>query len=286
MIFSGSFRIASANKFAPTELWDSFLTPLCKGGKGGFRKRDTTIFITGTDTEIGKTVVAAGLALAFRESGLDVGVMKPVATGCRSNENRDTPSVTSLSLFSEDVDYLMGACGCKDGRELVCPQMLREPLAPEVAAELEGVRIDVRKMTRAYKELRRRHDVLIVEGAGGLLVPVKKNYFMVDLVVAFSAPIIIVARPGLGTINHTLLTRELARAKKIDVAGIIINNFVERPSLAERTNPDVIRRYSGDQLLGIMPHLRRVSVAHKRYDGLLEATEANIDVGRILACMQ
>ncbi|MBI5116986.1 dethiobiotin synthase [Candidatus Poribacteria bacterium] len=252
------------------------------------------IFITGTDTEIGKTVVAAGLALAFRKAGLDVGVMKPVATGCLprhessasgESENRDSPVAKGLSLFSEDVEYLMDACDCKDERKLVCPYMLREPLAPEVAAELEGVRIDVRKMVRAYKELCRKHDALIVEGAGGLLVPIKKNYFMVDLITAFSAPIIIVSRPGLGTINHTLLTRELAGAREIGVAGIIINNYVERPSLAERTNPDVIRRYSGEQLLGIMPQLAGVSVARKKYEGLLEATEANIDVDRILNYM-
>jgi dethiobiotin synthetase len=255
----------------------------------------TAIFITGTDTDIGKTVVGAGLALAFHKAGLNVGVMKPVATGCLprrepsvsgDSKNGRRPVAQGLSLFSEDVEYLMGACECRDERELVCPYMLREPLAPEVAAELEGVKIDVRKMVRAYKELCRKHDALIVEGAGGLLVPIKKNYFMVDLIAAFSAPIIIVARPGLGTINHTLLTRELAGARKIGVAGILINNFVERPSLAERTNPDVIRRYSGKQLLGIMPHVAGVSVAHKRYGGLLEATEANIDVNRILNYMR
>jgi dethiobiotin synthetase len=109
---------------------------------------------------------------------------------------------------------------------------------------------------------------------------------MADLVVSLSVPIIIVARAGLGTINHTLLTREIALEKKIRIAGIIINNFIERPSLAERTNPDVIRRYSGKQLLGIMPRLPGVSVADKTYDGLLEATEANIDVKKILARMR
>ncbi len=107
------------------------------------------VFITGTDTEIGKTVVAAGLALALKHRGIDVGVMKPAATGCRSRRGR---------RVSEDVEYLVGACDCKDERELVCPYMLREPLAPEVAADLEHARIDIRQIIRAFKELRSRHE--------------------------------------------------------------------------------------------------------------------------------
>ena len=231
------------------------------------------LFITGTDTEVGKTVVAAGLALAFRNHGLDVGVMKPAATGCRSHRGR---------LIAEDVEYLVSASGAEDERELICPYMLREPLAPEVAAKFDGVRIDIRKITRAFKELLRRHEILIVEGAGGVFVPIKRNYFMIDLITELSSPMIVVARPGLGTINHTLLTREVARERKIDVMGIIINNYVERPSLAERTNPDVIRRYAGTELLGIMSHLKGVSVTKMTYGGLLKATEHSIDIRNIL----
>ena len=231
------------------------------------------VFVTGTDTEVGKTVVAGGLALAFKNHGLDVGVMKPAATGCRSHRGK---------LIAEDVEYLVGASGAEDERELICPYMLREPLAPEVAAKFDGVRIDIRKITRAFKELLRRHEVLIVEGAGGVFVPIKRNYFMIDLIAELSSPMIVVARPGLGTINHTLLTREVARERKIDVMGIIINNYVERPSLAERTNPDVIRRYAGTELLGIMPHLKGVSVPKTMCDGLLRATEHSIDIRKIL----
>jgi dethiobiotin synthetase len=231
------------------------------------------VFVTGTDTEVGKTVVAAGLALALKNRGLSVGVLKPAATGCRSHRGK---------RIAEDVEYLAGASTSEDERELICPYMLREPLAPEVAAKLEGAHIDIRKIIRAFRELLRRHEVLIIEGAGGVFVPIKRNYFMIDLMAALSSPIIIVARPGLGTINHTLLTREVARERKIDVMGIIINNYVERPSLAERTNPDVIRRYAGTELLGIMPHLKGVSVPKMAYDGLLKATEDNIDIQEIL----
>lgn len=231
------------------------------------------VFISGTDTEVGKTVIAAGLALALKKRGVDVGVMKPIVTGCRSRRGK---------RFSEDVDYLVCASGCDDAPELVCPCMLRDPLAPEVAAQREGVRIDLRKITRAFKELCRRHEVLIVEGAGGLFVPIKSKYFMIDLAAAFASPLIVVARPGLGTINHTLLSCEAARARDIDLAGVIINGYARRPSLAERTNPEVIRRYARAPLLGVVPHLPGVSVEKGEYDGLLEAIEKNIGVQKLL----
>jgi dethiobiotin synthetase len=174
------------------------------------------------------------------------------------------------------------ACGCEDERELICPYMLREPLAPEVAAELEGVRIDVRRILRAFRKLRRTHEVLVVEGAGGMFVPIKKRYFMIDLMAALSCPVVVVARPALGTINHTLLTCEVARAREIELAGIILNGYGKVPSLAERTNPGVIRRYAGTRLLGMMPHLPGVSVSKRKYEGLLDATEGSIDIPRVL----
>jgi len=232
------------------------------------------IFITGTDTEVGKTVVSAGLAMAFKQRGMDVGVMKPAVTGCRSVRGK---------RVSDDVEYLMGAGKCQDDRPLIAPYMLRDPLAPEVAAGREGVRIDIRTIIGAFRKLQKRHEMLIVEGAGGLFVPIKKRYFMADLVAALAAPLIVVARPGLGTINHTLLTCEAARARDIDILGIVINNYPRKASLAERTNPDVICRYSGAAMLGIMPNLPGVSVEKKKYDGLLNATEKNIDIPKLLS---
>jgi len=231
------------------------------------------VFVTGTDTEIGKTVVAGGLALAFRERGVDVGVMKPAVTGCRTRRGK---------RISEDVDFLVKASGCEDDPALVSPYMLRDPLAPEVAAEREGVRIDVRKITGAFRKLAKKHEALIVEGAGGLYVPVKRNYLMIELIAALGVPILIVARPGLGTINHTLLSCKAARARGIGVAGIIINNYPTKASIAERTNPDVIRRYARAPLLGVVSHVPGVSVEECRLDGLLQATEKSIDIKKLL----
>ncbi len=234
---------------------------------------NSAIFITGTDTGVGKTVVAAAVALALKRKGLDVGAMKPAATGCRRRGGE---------RISEDVEYLTGACGCEDERELVCPYMLREPLAPEIAAEREHARIDIRKITRAFKELSRRHEALIVEGAGGLFVPIKRNYFMLDLVEALCIPMVLVVRPGLGTINHTLLSCEAIRSRNTDLIGIVVNDYPKKPSLAERTNPEIIRRYSGCRMLGVMPKLPRVSVEKGSYDGLRQAAERHIDIDTIV----
>jgi dethiobiotin synthetase len=222
---------------------------------------------------VGKTVIAGGLALAFRKRGIDLGVMKPAVTGCRTQRGNRT---------AEDVDFLVKASGSADDPRLVCPYMLRDPLAPEVAAEREGARIDIRTIKSAFRRLSRKHEALIIEGAGGLFVPVKRNYLMIDLIASMGIPIVIVARPGLGTINHTLLSCEAARAKHIGIAGIIINNYPQKPSTAERTNPDMIRRYARAPLLGVVPHLPAVSVAKCTLDGLLTATESSIDIKKLL----
>jgi dethiobiotin synthetase len=160
--------------------------------------------------------------------------------------------------------------------------MLRDPLAPEVAADREGVRIDIRKITRAFKRLVDSHEVLIVEGAGGLFVPIKRNFLMIDMIASLGAPIIIVARPGLGTINHTLLSCEAAGGRGIGVAGIIINNYPKKATTAERTNPDMIRRYARAPLLGVVPNLPGVSVEDLKLDGLGEAIEKSIDIKKLL----
>lgn len=232
------------------------------------------VFVTGTDTEVGKTVVAGGLALALRNRGIDVGVMKPAVTGCRTHRGKRT---------AEDVNFLLKASKSEDDPRLVCPYMLRDPLAPEVAAEREGTRIDIRAIKTAFQRLAKKHEALIIEGAGGLFVPVKRNYLMIDLIASMGVPMAIVARPGLGTINHTLLSCEAARARNIAIAGIIINDYPKRPSTAERTNPDMIRRYARAPLLGVVPHLPGVSVEKCALDGLWKATEDRIDIKKFLA---
>jgi dethiobiotin synthetase len=203
--------------------------------------------------------------------------MKPVATACRSRKG---------ALVAEDVEFLIEAAASEDERKLVCPYMLREPLAPEVAARMEKTRINTRRIFSGMLEISRRHEIVIIEGAGGAFVPIKHNYFMLDLVADLLMPALVVTRPALGTINHTLLTCEALHDYGVDIAGIVMNNYPAKPSLAERTNPAAVRKYCGAPFLGIVPHLSGVSVSERKFDGLVEAIEQAIDVERLISWLR
>ncbi|MBI3600733.1 MAG: adenosylmethionine--8-amino-7-oxononanoate transaminase [Nitrospinae bacterium] len=202
------------------------------------------IFITGTDTGVGKTVVSAGIALSLRSKGIDVGIMKPIQSGGR-----------------EDTEFLIKASAVKDEIELINPCYFEKPLAPLTASEIKGVKIDITAIKNAFEELSRRHDVVIVEGIGGLLVPLTQDYFVSDLILELDLPVVIVSRPDLGTINHTLLTIKHAREAGIDIIGIIFNETKKRrKGLAEKTNPSIIEKLSGVPILGTLPYIQSVSI--------------------------
>ena len=198
-----------------------------------------SFFITGTDTNVGKTVIAAALAAVLKKKGTDVGVMKPVATG-----------------GWDDARFLIKGSGVKDNVFLVNPYCLATPVAPAIAASIENIKMDIGKIKAAYDELSRRHEMLIVEGVGGLLVPIYKKYLVADLVKDLDLPIIIVATPGLGTINHTLLTISQARRSRIKVLGVIINNYDEATAgIAEKMVPEIIENVGKVPILGIVKHV-------------------------------
>jgi dethiobiotin synthetase len=201
---------------------------------------DRGIFITGTDTGVGKTYVAAGIAAELRNM-LNVGVMKPVETGCRMRKG---------NLVPRDAFHLIKSSTVRDELDLVNPYRFSKPLAPYVAAGLEGKKIGITKIMKAFRVLSRRHDFMIVEGAGGIMVPLTKEDTFLDLAQAMRLPVLIVARPGLGTINHTLLTIAALRARRIPIAGIVINYAGEQvKGIAERTNPITIEKVSGVRVL-------------------------------------
>lgn len=209
------------------------------------------LFITGTDTGVGKTVVAAGIAAGLKARGLDVGVMKPVAAGGR-----------------EDAERLRRAAGVDDPPDLINPVCLRRPLSPNVAARLEGVEIDIAQIERSARDLAARRDFLIVEGAGGLLVPIRDDFSMADLALRLGLPLLIVARRGLGTINHTLMTVECAKARGIAVTGVVYNDAVGmEEGVPERTNPEVVARLSGVPCLGIVPFVAGLDLMEEEREG-------------------
>ncbi len=203
------------------------------------------LFVTGTGTEVGKTVVTAALAHAFLRQGVNVGVVKPIATGCQRRGGK---------LISSDAEKLLRASGAGDPTEWVCPYRFRPPVAPSVAAGKQGISFS--RIDQAMERLSSRHDLLLVEGIGGLLVPLDARRTVVDLAAHLKLPLLVVAHAGLGTLNHTLLTLEAARSRNLEVAGIVLNQRSPTPSLAEQTNPAVLRKLGQVPVLGVIPHLR------------------------------
>lgn len=227
------------------------------------------ILITGTDTGVGKTLVAGGLAALLRERGIDVGVMKPAESGCRPENG---------SLVPEDALFLREMSGCRDELSLINPYALEHPLAPALAAELEGVDIRLEVIREAYFTLASRHDVVLVEGAGGLLVPLTPHCFMADLARELGElPVLVVVRGLLGTINHTLLTLYYARREGIGVLGIVMNHTTPQYGLAESLNADALRRWGGGPFLGSLPFLPSLDP-----ESVKEAVRSNLNLEPLL----
>ena len=219
------------------------------------------IFVTGTDTGVGKTVVSAALAWTLKQSGKKVVVMKPVQTG-----------TASAQLM--DIEFVQRVIGTNYPIEEVCPYRFPHPLAPSVASSLLGQKVDLGKIRSAFYKLDSTHEAVIVEGAGGLLVPITEDYLMSDLAFDLNLPLLIVIRPSLGTLNHTLLTVESARARGLKVLGIVINRFPSNPDLAESTNPELITRMTGEPLLGVFPSDPEISVEEGRFGKLRDISSS------------
>jgi dethiobiotin synthetase len=222
-----------------------------------------SIFVTGTDTGVGKTVITSALAWTLMQAGSKVSVMKPVQTG--TNE----PGLTDL----EFVETVLGASFNSEDNS---PYSFPEPLAPLTASRFAGRKIDIDKIKRAFEKLRSASDTVIVEGAGGLLVPILENYLMSDLALELGIPVLIVARPDLGTLNHTLLTVESARTRGLDVLGVVISNFPPSPCKAESTNPELITRLSGVPIVGVYPRDSSISVEQGKIGKIREVAPSTL----------
>ncbi len=216
------------------------------------------VFVTGTDTGVGKTLVASALARHLRGRGLDVGVMKPVETG-----------VVDPGQPGPDASLLQWAAKSGDAPEWIAPYRLKAPLAPALAAKMEGVVIDLARVVGMVHTLCDRHDFTIVEGAGGLMVPLAGGILVADLVLQLGLPLLVVCRPGLGTINHTLLTVHAARTMGIPLAGFIINGMPHSPDEAETLAPHNLASLASSDLLGVLPWVTGDNRA--KVEGLNEA---------------
>ena len=202
-----------------------------------------SVFVTGTDTGVGKTVVTAAIASALAAAGVRVAIFKPLQTGTIDGDD----DARDAARFS----------GCDAFTGVAMP----DPLAPSVAADLVGAEIDLGAICDRFRELEAGYDVVIVEGAGGVLVPIDGETTMADLARDLGLPVVVVARPALGTLNHTALTVEAARSRGLDVAGIVISGFPSAPSLAERTNPAELEKVCDAEVIGVVPMLTALDPA-------------------------
>ncbi len=203
------------------------------------------IFVTGTSTGVGKTTVAAGLAWALRKRKIDVGVMKPFATANR---------VFSRKYRSQDTAILARASGVNDPDFSLNPSFYSIAASPLVAAELKhSPQVDTQKVLEKLNMLERKHDFLIAEGIGGIMVPLTQNEMVANFAQRAKLPLIIVSTPKLGTLNHTLLTVMACKKFRLKIAGIILNKTSKNPDIVEQKTVEILERLTHVKLLAIIP---------------------------------
>ena len=226
------------------------------------------IFVIGNDTGVGKTVVAGALAAAIKAQGINVGVMKPISTGARE---------TGGKLVSADARYLKEIVGSKDDDDLVNPIRFKPALAPTLAARETGIKINLDKVWEAFKELNNRHDFLVVEGIGGLMVPIDEHLLVADMALKMDLANIITCKHCLGAINHTLLTVEYAKSRNIRTKGIVINMLDNDKEFVSE-----IEKYSSLPILGTVPFMKNVSVDNCTYGDIVEYFRHNVNIPKII----
>jgi dethiobiotin synthetase len=243
-------------------------------------------FITGTDTGAGKTALSALLLAELRRRGISAAPMKPAQTGCKPEGLRPEAldlrklEESSLSLKSKvqslpsapDLDYCLSMAGMKSSnkdRALMSPYCFEPACSPHLAAELAGTEIEIGRIVAAAQELASEYETLIIEGSGGVLVPLNRQETMLDLMKALELPVIFAARPGLGTINHTLLSIRALRAAKLEIAGVVfVASEAGGPGFIEEDNAVTIEQFGEVPVLGTIPFCTQLRNPHADYSAL------------------
>lgn len=210
------------------------------------------LFVTGTDTGVGKTIVTAAIAAALRADGLNVGVWKPVQSGDR------------IGSGLTDAERLLRGSGIDDKPDAVAPFSFPAPLAPVLAARAEGIRLTLEALRESGEPLVKRYEALLVEGAGGVAVPLTDDALVIDWIALLRLPVLIVARSGLGTVNHTLMTVSMLRQYGVDIVGVVLNDGADSAADANDKgidssiggNAELIERYGHLKVLGRFPRLQ------------------------------
>ena len=206
----------------------------------------TSLFITGTDTGIGKTLVSCGIAAALTAQGKRVGVLKPAETGCDRREG---------VLYPDDAMRLADYAQSSLPIETICPYRFSPPVAPSVAAEQAGVTIQPERVVEVFQSIAGQHEVTLVEGAGGLLVPLVGRYSFADLARDLGIPILVVVGSKLGALNHTLLTLHCIETRGLPLAGYILNQPTRTTDDAIKTNAATLAGLTDAPCRGIIPYL-------------------------------
>ena len=218
------------------------------------------VFVTGTGTEVGKTVVAAAMARTLAEQGKRVAVFKPAVTGLDELAAGGPKGGTAGDLLAHrlsnaaDHELLRRAAGSEQSDEEIAPYRYGPPMSPHLAAELAGEEIDPERLRSASRTAAKGADALVCEGVGGLLVPLASGYLVRDFAADLGLPVVVAASPGLGTINHTLLTIEAARAAGLEVRAVVLTPWPEAPSQIEESNRETIGAL-GDARVEALPSL-------------------------------
>ncbi|MDH3203283.1 MAG: dethiobiotin synthase [Nitrosopumilus sp.] len=207
-----------------------------------------SLFITGTDTDVGKTYVTAGLAVSLRNMGIDVGVMKPFAAGIPQKKG----------FKSEDLEILANAAQINDSEGLLNPQFFPIPASPYTAWKNLKIKPKINKIISNFKKLSQIHSTILVEGMGGIMTPILKNYFVTDLIKDLKIPAILVTRTKIGSINHTIMTVNMCKKYKIQIKGIVINDFDSDGYKTKELTRD-LKNLTGVPILGSIPFIDDLS---------------------------
>jgi dethiobiotin synthetase len=224
-----------------------------------------SLFITGTDTDVGKTYITAGLGVVLRKMGVDVGVMKPFAAGTAQKKG----------YKSEDIEILSRAAHVCDPESLVNPQFFPIPASPYTAWKKLKIKPKVSTILSSFKKLSKLHDMLLVEGMGGIMTPILKDYYITNLIKEMKIPTVIVTRSKIGTVNHTIMTVKMCEKYKIPIKGIIVNNFDDGYPVKDLTRD--LQNLTGVPVLGSIPFIKDMSDA-----SLNRIFKKNIDLKLLL----
>ena len=224
-----------------------------------------SLFVTGTDTDVGKTYITAGLAVTLRKMGIDVGTMKPYAAGLAQKKG----------YKSEDVEILSRAAQVSDPENLINPQFFPIPASPYTAWKNLKTKPKIKSVLTSFKKLSAIHEMLLVEGMGGIMTPILQNYYVAHLIKEMKIPVVIVTRSKVGTINHTIMTCQMCKKYKIPIKGIIINSFDEGYPVKELKRD--LKNLTNEKILGAIPFISDMSDS-----SLYKIFKENLDLKSLL----